>query len=491
MNRHLKIIIYSFLITILSCKKENDAPLCSIISPENGAIFLQSETINVTIKATDVDNNKIDVFLYLDEDQKGVLTNPPFMFVCNTDDSKIGEHNLRATVSDGKTTTNSKNIHIKLVASKFSVTTYEVNVFGLKKAILSGYIANEGGLELTEKGFCWSFQPYPTINNNKISCGMGLGSFYTELNGLGIDTTYYIKAYASNGIEISYGNLISFKTPEALKVLTFDVSEITSNSAKLEGYVENESTMEIMGKGFCWSTKSNPTINDNKIICGADTGNFHTSIIDLVSNITYYLKSFAITEFEIAYGNEISFTTNDYPVGTVIDIEGNVYKTIKFNNQNWMAENLRTTQNNNGVPITELTENNDWTKNPFSAYCWYNNDSISNSSIYGALYTTAYDGLCPSGWHIPSNDEWQSLFDYFRKSVPHSSFKEVRGGYRSGYTGAFMDLGQTSNWWSSSQSDMGILFYYVILNKDSPSFVFSVSDSPNNGKSVRCIENSK
>jgi uncharacterized protein (TIGR02145 family) len=101
--------------------------------------------------------------------------------------------------------------------------------------------------------------------------------------------------------------------------------------------------------------------------------------------------------------------------GTVTDVDGNVYKTVKIGGQWWMAENLRVTKDPEGNPIRSFVYNND--------------DRMA--STYGRLYTwqammngsssPETQGIAPAGWHIPSLEEWQTLIDYLGGS-------EVAGG---------------------------------------------------------------
>jgi uncharacterized protein (TIGR02145 family) len=99
-----------------------------------------------------------------------------------------------------------------------------------------------------------------------------------------------------------------------------------------------------------------------------------------------------------------------------VDIDGNVYLTIKIGKQVWMAENLKVTRYRNGQAIANVTGASSWAAMASSAekgaWCYYNNDRNSDK-IYGKLYNwyAASDtrGLAPKGWHIPSNDEWIEL----------------------------------------------------------------------------------
>jgi len=95
----------------------------------------------------------------------------------------------------------------------------------------------------------------------------------------------------------------------------------------------------------------------------------------------------------------IAQTTN---MGTVTDIDGNVYHTVLIGNYRWMAENLRTTSYNNGVEIPCITDSIVWRSLIIGAYCWYQNNEV-NGVTYGALYNwyaVNTDRLCPDGWRV-------------------------------------------------------------------------------------------
>ena len=107
----------------------------------------------------------------------------------------------------------------------------------------------------------------------------------------------------------------------------------------------------------------------------------------------------------------------------MIDIEGNVYNTVKIGDQEWMAENLKVTKYNDGSDIPLVEGNNKWKNIKTPAYCWYNND-IANKEKYGALYNWyAVDTkkLSPIGWHIPTNEEWDVLQNYLILNKYNSS----------------------------------------------------------------------
>lgn len=100
--------------------------------------------------------------------------------------------------------------------------------------------------------------------------------------------------------------------------------------------------------------------------------------------------------------------------GTLIDQEGNSYKTITIGSQEWMAENLITSTYLNGDSIPELSVSSQWAASTTGAFCYYNNDSTiacPHGKLYNWFACVDPRGLCPSGWHIPSNAEWNTLIN--------------------------------------------------------------------------------
>ncbi len=102
---------------------------------------------------------------------------------------------------------------------------------------------------------------------------------------------------------------------------------------------------------------------------------------------------------------KISFSQQE----TLMDTEGNRYKTIMIGNQLWMAENLRSTILNDGTKIQYVTDKFTWSKLTIPAYCWDNNDDSERNKQYGALYNwyaVVTGKLCPTGWHAFRPDRY-------------------------------------------------------------------------------------
>jgi uncharacterized protein (TIGR02145 family) len=142
------------------------------------------------------------------------------------------------------------------------------------------------------------------------------------------------------------------------------------------------------------------------------------SLITNAQNDTIYLMSQGqvLVKYNVSKVDSIIFyKPAAYSGNTVIDIDGNIYNTVKIGNQTWIAENLKTTRYADGTPITNISGNALWDLlgDNEKAYCWYN-DSIKYKNSHGAYYTWAaamngaastsniVQGVCPTGWHIPT-----------------------------------------------------------------------------------------
>jgi uncharacterized protein (TIGR02145 family) len=197
-------------------------------------------------------------------------------------------------------------------------------------------------------------------------------------------------------------------------------------------------------------------------------------------------------------------------VDVVTDIDGNTYLTIRIGKQWWMAENLKVTHYLNGDAIPNVTGGKAWVNLITGAYCSYDNDA-ANAKAYGLLYNcyAVMDarGLAPKGWHVPSDEEWQILVDYFGHNedagskmketgiiywnspntgaTNESGFSALPGGYRSNY-GNFSSVGTTALFWSSTKGSRGNAWYRYLGY--SYSGIYRDGYNKGNGFSVRCVQ---
>lgn len=175
----------------------------------------------------------------------------------------------------------------------------------------SGQIEQFGYSEITERGFVYGNMQYPTINNNVVRAS-GTGDSFSANLTLTPHTTYYVRAYAINGMGVGYGNQVVFASLDGLpEVVTNDISNITPSSASASGHVFSDGGFPVSSRGLCWGMSIDPTIDNLHISNGSDTGYFVSTLTGLHPGRTYYVRAYAQNEAGIAYGANQSFTTPD------------------------------------------------------------------------------------------------------------------------------------------------------------------------------------
>lgn len=190
------------------------------------------------------------------------------------------------------------------------VLTRTVSDITSTSAVSGGNVASDGGVQVTERGLCWSTSQYPTINGSHVALGSGTGTFTGSLTNLSLATVYYVRAYATNANGTVYGEQKSFITTDGLPtVSTNTVSGITSTSAVCGGDVSSDGGVSVTSRGLCWSTTQYPTINGSHSTLGSGTGTFTGTLTSLSISTTYYVRAYATNANGTVYGEQRSFTT--------------------------------------------------------------------------------------------------------------------------------------------------------------------------------------
>ncbi|HOY38846.1 MAG: fibrobacter succinogenes major paralogous domain-containing protein [Bacteroidales bacterium] len=296
------------------------------------------------------------------------------------------------------------------------IQTIEVTEVTYNSAISGGNITNDGGADVTARGMCWAVHTSPTVSDSLSNNGSGTGIFTATLTDLLPQTIYYVRAWATNSEGTAYGEEFTFTTlqqPLVPSVTTAGVTDIGETTAVCGGNVTSDGSSSLVAVGVCWSTAEQPTVDDNKTIDGTSTGEFLSSITALARNKTYYVRAYATNSLGTGYGEEYSFTTLPSPTaGTVTDIQGNTYTTDVFGTQVWMTQNLRTIRYNDNTDVPIITDDAQWSNLSTGGFSVFNNDIDNYYGLYGALYNwyaVQTGKLCPSGWHVPTDDEWKTL----------------------------------------------------------------------------------
>lgn len=209
-------------------------------------------------------------------------------------------------------------------------------------------------------------------------------------------------------------------------------------------------------------------------------------------------------------------TINVPETGTVTDLDNNTYQTVKIDNQWWMAENLKVTHYRNGDAIPYIPDSTEWGGLNSGAYCVNDNNS-DNIAVYGRLYNwyAVNDSrqLAPLGWHVPTDDEWQTLVDFLggrwfaggkmkeagtthwesqsqnRDVTNESGFSALPGGSR--YTTypyndfwRYSGIGAYAYFWSATEASSAYAYYRFIGSEESISRDYSHKRL---GLSIRCV----
>jgi uncharacterized protein (TIGR02145 family) len=225
------------------------------------------------------------------------------------------------------------------------------------------------------------------------------------------------------------------------------------------------------------------------------------------SRIGSYICSLCVTDDDGVSAYDRVLIT----VEGIVDIDDNIYHPVKIGDQIWTIENLRVTKLNDSTPIRHCESQGDWygvTTIAAMAYCYYNNDSAANAEEYGVLYNwyaVRTSKLAPTGWHIPTNADWDILQNYLiangynwdgattgngtGKSLAaktdwetsdnmgavgndltknnKSGFSALPGGYRSDhFNGGFGYMGYEGRWWSANSQDTRFAYYYYLANNN-------------------------
>lgn len=211
------------------------------------------------------------------------------------------------------------------------------------------------------------------------------------------------------------------------QVETVDYDIVTSQSVILVGEVVSEAGAAITHRGFYWGTNPNPTFSDNYTDNSFGPGVFTARVVGLVYDTVYYFRSFAVNENGTAYGRVISFKTTLPETGILTDArDGRDYPTVRIGDQVWMARNLAY------LPSVASGYSNSETQPFFYVFNYYGtNLSSARNDPYYLTYGTLYNwpaamsgdsssntdpsrvtGICPDGWHLPSDVEWTALTDF-------------------------------------------------------------------------------
>ena len=362
-------------------------------------------------------------------------------------------------------------------------------------------------------------------------------AYWTPFNGKIDDIGIWNRALTPQEITNLYNSQLPTQTSLCLPTITTSSpTSVGVDTVVIGGDISNDGGSSIVLRGVCCSTSPNPNMGNQRTEDGSGTGSFNTVLRGLASSTTYYARSYAKnSNGVVVYGNEVSFTTSASLPGvrcpgipTVTDIDGNIYNTVQIGTQCWTQSNLKTSKYRNGDSILTGYDSIQWYNLFYTpAYSIYNND-YQNDQIFGKLYNhhVVVDsrGVCPTGWYVPSDNDWNLLIKHIDSNsntscnnclqtqygggalkssailpaqggwmspntgaTNSSGFMGIPGGMRDGHSGIYTGLGTEAFWWTSSSSYAG--FPGRLLYHNQASFYKGGNFHGLYGFSVRCLKN--
>lgn len=356
---------------------------------------------------------------------------------------------------------NEQSFTTKQISTVPEVRIISIDSLWYTEAFITSEVTDHGGELVILRGVCWDTTPQPTVDDFVIYIGGTVGPFTSHLTSLNENETYYIRAFAENIMGFGYSNEMAFTTPLNYlypSVFTNSISDISDTSAICAAYIEHDGNSSLVARGICWDTLPMPDTSKFFTMEGADTGRFFNTLNDLQENTTYYVRAYAINSVGIAYGNQITLKTH-FTLDNIIDErDGQDYATVKIGDQWWMAENLNFGTN--------------------AGSFYYNDDSMTNGYL-GRLYQwNVAQYVCPSGWRLPSDDDWIALEMFLGMPPSQADLTGWRGtdqgtilkeGGSSGFDanlggrrtvgGSYVNKGSFGYYWTTTDNGGGVALY--------------------------------
>jgi len=370
-------------------------------------------------------------------------------------------------------------------------------------ATLTGVIPLDVLPAITATGFKWGTQS--DLSDATDVSGSALTDTFTY--ALTASGPLYYSAYATNSIATTYGDTIELSSAPTVATDAPVLSSATT--VVLNGRIEKQGRSAITATGFTWGYSAD--LNDGTQVTGsALTGEFNANVSGLPEGVTLYVSTFATNGLGTSHGDTLSIETPAVfnACGSEIGFDGYNYATVLIGNQCWFAENLRNENYNDGTPIQSGPDATMWQNTNDGAVTIYGEggaDEAANLAGYGRLYNwhaVNTGNLCPSGWHVPSQEELLTLTDWLGgkyaagyelkasasdtpawNGVNTSGFSGLPGGQI--YSGEFGYLGTVGVYWSSTPVGTNDAWARKLFNLDSKFWESNLSRQ--GGFSVRCI----
>jgi uncharacterized protein (TIGR02145 family) len=367
-------------------------------------------------------------------------------------------------------------------------------------AVFHAKVTSDGGEAVTAQWFRYGTSAASLVDSAAVA---GTATPFTaSVSTLTAGTTYYVAGFARNAKGTTPGDTLSFTTWAAPTVDTDTASSVTATAATLNATFTNGGSA-VTATGFKYAT--NAALTSPTDVAGSGTSSpFTKALTGLTHSTQYWAVGYATNSVGTSYGDTITFTTSAsaFTCGTTVSYDGHNYTTVSIGSQCWFKENLRNDNYRDGTAIPGHLDDTAWSNETSGAQTIYNADSVANFATYGRLYNwyavTDAAGLCPTGWHVPSDAEWSTLGSglgegpgtEMKAASPlwngtnTSGFSALPSGYRN-TNGVFNDQGSYGFWWSSSHN--GTYPSYLVLSSGDANITRYNFDA-RRGFSVRCVQ---
>lgn len=303
--------------------------------------------------------------------------------------------------------------HLTVIPQLATVITGTITDITATTATGNGNVTNDGTDPNVISGFCYSASANPTIANLTSYGGYATGVFSGTLSILNPNTTYYVRAYATNAAGTSYGIQKQFTTGSAsLPVVTTDsITNITATRATGYGSLTSDGNDPNAVSGFCYNTSANPSVTDNTVYSyNNGIGSFPIYFYNLMPNTTYYVKAFSTNAKGTSYGSQMQFTTGNaiFPVVTTDSIIRITATTA------YAHGNLINNGNDPGASV---------------GFCFntFPNPAITDTSVYAYVYGTGSFNTNISGLN-PNTVYYVRAYSTNVKGTSYGSQKQFTTG---------------------------------------------------------------
>ena len=376
---------------------------------------------------------------------------------------------------------------------------------------LQGKVASSGISDVNARGFIYGTDSENLTDSIASTDNTDEFTALLEISNLLQGRRYYYRAFAANDDGVSYGEILSFRTVGPPEIKMYHPEWRDTTSVSLKAYIEHDGEINS-NKFYIGVNKDNLTEVSGEVIYNDTDNTISVNAYDLLPATLYWAVAESGDEYGSSKGDTISF----YTYGHFKDVRDNTdYKTIKIGDQTWMAENLRY--------AGDLSIGNDTSSTV--AYRYYPNGDESNAETYGYLYNwkaamngenssdanpSGVQGICPDGWHLPSNAEWTQLETALGstktaaklagsastwicnngdcsmlsdKSFGYSGFNAVPSGV---YYQNYYVFGKEVAFWSTTQfNETNIYTRYLYTTRTE---IVTSDNETVNGYNVRCVK---